>query len=150
MNMQCPLCKSPRFVEDYPNIVCLDCRHTEVLIDFPISHDWHRYYLTEAGKADPGSSYLPPEPAEERPGTVYTVDTLRDKAVARMGEESRNKALTRSLVALDTKYKTALDNIKGLNARVYQLSKQQNKRGFDKEVVKPRGIVELPKNGQST
>ncbi len=56
MGYQCPKCNSTKIRVGYPRIECLGCHHSESLIDFPISWDFHRALAVDAGQVDPGIS----------------------------------------------------------------------------------------------
>ncbi len=74
---QCPKCHSPSIIIDYPDIFCRACGHTEPLIDYPISWDWHRHYCREYGKADPGSCESEIYPPLER--TIEKILVLKSE-----------------------------------------------------------------------
>lgn len=68
-DLRCPNCHSYRVQARYPEIHCYACGYSDSLVDFPISHDVHRFYSVDAGRGDPGPC-LPdaaPVPVPEMP-----------------------------------------------------------------------------------
>jgi len=69
---RCPRCNSDGVRVAYPNIECQACGYHELLIDLPISWNWHRYHHFQWGPPDPSSCDPTPRPElkaiEERLG----------------------------------------------------------------------------------
>ena len=59
---RCPECQSSSVSVSYPYISCRSCGYSEPLIDFPISHDFHRAMMVYHYHPDPGPCF----PQEDR------------------------------------------------------------------------------------
>ena len=52
-DLQCPECRSDKVKARYPELICLTCGFSEVLVDYPISHEHHRALCLDYGRPIP-------------------------------------------------------------------------------------------------
>ncbi len=83
---RCPHCKSSRVRIRYPEIVCLDCRYSDTLIDYPVSWDYHRALCVENGRSDPGPCYPARDSIEVRLEKLENrIETISEEEIEKVG-----------------------------------------------------------------
>ena len=121
---RCPKCHSSAIDILYPTISCITCGHTEPLIDFPVSHGFHRSMMYSYRGIDIGECYPPQVTAD--PSETVKPQTSQHKQV---------------------RIRELQEQVKGMQLALSQLYKRMNQMTPKPSTPNPVSTKQSPRGG---